>query len=64
MANRRTPGSANRRIWRETIANPTPPTKPARYSRQGYHEDDLIDFTPGLKAEAVAIAEQYVRGPM
>ena len=40
------------------------PTKPAMYSRQGYHEDDLIDFTPELKAEALAIAERYVRGPM
>ncbi|HEY9432354.1 MAG TPA: carboxymuconolactone decarboxylase family protein [Blastocatellia bacterium] len=40
------------------------PTKPAMYSRQGYHEDDLIDFTPELRAEALAIAERYVRGPM
>ncbi len=40
------------------------PTKPAMYSRQGYHEDDLIDFTPELKAEAMAIAKRYVRGPM
>ncbi|HKQ80166.1 MAG TPA: carboxymuconolactone decarboxylase family protein [Blastocatellia bacterium] len=40
------------------------PTKPALYSRQGYHEDDLIDFTPELKAEALAIAKSYVRGPM
>ena len=40
------------------------PTKPAPYSKQGYHEDDLIDFTPALKAEALKIASQYVRGPM
>src|SRR5690606_5119049 len=40
------------------------PTKPPPYSAQGYHEDDLIDFTPQLRAEAVAIAEQFVRGPM
>jgi quinoprotein glucose dehydrogenase len=40
------------------------PTKPAPYSRQGYLEDDLIDFTPELKAEALAIAKRYVRGPM
>ncbi len=40
------------------------PTKPAPYSRQGYHEDDLIDFTPELKAEALEIAKRYVRGPM
>jgi quinoprotein glucose dehydrogenase len=40
------------------------PTRPAPYSRQGYLEDDLIDFTPELKAEALAIARRYVRGPM
>ncbi len=40
------------------------PTRPVPYSRQGYHEDDLIDFTPQLKAEALAIAQRYVRGPM
>ena len=40
------------------------PTKPAPYGRQGYHEDDLIDFTPELRAEALAIAKTYVRGPM
>jgi len=40
------------------------PTKPPPYSRLGYHEDDLIDFTPEIKAEAVAIAANYVRGPM
>ncbi len=40
------------------------PTKPAPYSRLGYHEADLIDFTPELRAEALAIARQYVRGPM
>jgi quinoprotein glucose dehydrogenase len=40
------------------------PTKPAPYSRQGYHEDDLIDFTPELKAEALEIAKKYVRGPL
>jgi glucose dehydrogenase/alkylhydroperoxidase family enzyme len=40
------------------------PTKPVPYSRQGYHDDELIDFTPELKAEALAIAKRYVRGPM
>jgi len=40
------------------------PTKPAPYGRQGYHEDDLIDFTAELRAEALAIAKNYVRGPM
>jgi quinoprotein glucose dehydrogenase len=40
------------------------PTKPPPYSRLGFHEDDLIDFTPELRAEALAIATQYVRGPI
>ncbi len=40
------------------------PSKPPPYTTQGYNEDDLIDFTPELRAEAVAIAEQYLRGPM
>ncbi|HEY5754597.1 MAG TPA: PQQ-binding-like beta-propeller repeat protein [Steroidobacter sp.] len=40
------------------------PTKPAPYERLGYHEDDLIDFTPQLRTEALAIASKYVRGPM
>ena len=40
------------------------PTRPAPYSRLGYDENDLIDFTPELRAEAVKIAEQYARGPI
>ncbi|MGI1677841.1 MAG: PQQ-binding-like beta-propeller repeat protein [Cellvibrionaceae bacterium] len=40
------------------------PTKPAPYSNLGYHEDDVIDFTPELKAEALAILDNYVKGPM
>ena len=40
------------------------PSKPPPYNPQGYNEDDLIDFTPELRAEALAIAEQFVRGPM
>ena len=35
------------------------PTKPAPYDRQGVTTDDLIDFTPELKAEAIAIFNQY-----
>ncbi|HUP23098.1 MAG TPA: PQQ-binding-like beta-propeller repeat protein [Thermoanaerobaculia bacterium] len=47
-------------------ASPTQPfpTRPPPYSRLGYHEEDLIDFTPELRAEALAIASRYVRGPM
>ena len=32
------------------------PTKPAPYDRQGVSEEDLIDWTPEIKAEALRIA--------
>jgi quinoprotein glucose dehydrogenase len=40
------------------------PTKPAPFDRQGVTEDDLIDFTPKLKAEALRIASQFKLGPL
>src|SRR5205085_3819757 len=40
------------------------PTKPAAFDRQGVTLDDLIDFTPELRAEAVKIASQYKLGPL
>lgn len=40
------------------------PTKPAPFDRQGLTDDDLIDFTPELKAEAREIAKQWITGPM
>jgi quinoprotein glucose dehydrogenase len=40
------------------------PTKPAAFDRQGTSIDDLIDFTPELRAEAIKIAEQYRLGPL
>jgi len=40
------------------------PSKPAAFDRQGFGLDDLIDFTPELKAEAIRIASQYQIGPM
>jgi len=40
------------------------PTKPAAFDRQGVSPDDLIDFTPALKAEALKIASQYKMGPL
>jgi quinoprotein glucose dehydrogenase len=33
------------------------PTKPAPFERQGFSEDDLIDFTPELRAEAVEMLD-------
>jgi quinoprotein glucose dehydrogenase len=40
------------------------PTKPKAFDRQGVTKDDLIDFTPELRAEAEKILEQYVYGPL
>jgi quinoprotein glucose dehydrogenase len=40
------------------------PTKPPAYERQGFVEDDLIDFTPALRAEALKIASRYKLGPI
>ncbi|MGE3509600.1 MAG: PQQ-binding-like beta-propeller repeat protein, partial [Vicinamibacterales bacterium] len=40
------------------------PTKPPPFARQGITVDDLIDFTPQLRAEAKTIADQYVYGPI
>src|SRR5262249_21606538 len=40
------------------------PTKPPAYDRQGVSIDDLIDFTPELRAEAEKIAAKYKLGPI
>ena len=40
------------------------PTKPPGYERQGVSIDDLIDFTPELRAEALKIVERYTIGPI
>ncbi len=40
------------------------PTKPPAFAMQGLTEDDLIDFTPELKAEALEIIDDYVYGPI
>jgi glucose dehydrogenase len=40
------------------------PTKPPAFERQGLTEDDLIDFTPELRAEAREIVQRFVIGPM
>ena len=40
------------------------PTKPPPFDRQGVTVDDLIDFTPELRAEAVALLKYYRIGPV
>ena len=40
------------------------PTRPPAYDRQGASLDDLIDFTPALRAEAVELVSRYRLGPL
>jgi quinoprotein glucose dehydrogenase len=40
------------------------PSKPPAYDVQGVTIDDLIDFTPELRAEAVAFVKNYKIGPL
>ena len=40
------------------------PTKPPPFELQGVTIDDLIDFTPELRQEAIEILDRYVWGPM
>jgi quinoprotein glucose dehydrogenase len=40
------------------------PTKPPAYDLQGSSIDDLINFTPELRAEAVKIVSKYKLGPV
>lgn len=46
--------------------SPTQPfvTRPPAYERQGVTIDDLIDFTPELRAEAVKLVSRYKIGPL
>ena len=46
--------------------SPTQPfvTKPPAFDRQGVTLDDLIDFTPELKAEGAKLAARYKLGPI
>ena len=40
------------------------PTQPPAYDRNGISVDDLIDFTPELKAEALNLIKRYKIGPI
>ena len=40
------------------------PTKPPPFDQQGVTPDDVIDFTPELRREALDILSEYVHGPL
>lgn len=40
------------------------PTKPPAYARQAVTVDELIDFTPALRAQAMQVTEAFKMGPM
>jgi quinoprotein glucose dehydrogenase len=48
----------------KTSATQPFPTKPAPFDRQGVSTDDLIDFTPALRAEALETIKRYRIGPL
>lgn len=47
-------------------ASPTQPfpSKPPAFDRQGLDIEDLVDFTPELRADAIALLQQHRYGPM
>jgi quinoprotein glucose dehydrogenase len=48
----------------KTSATQPFPTKPAPFDRQGVSVDDLIDFTPQLRAQALEAIKNYKLGPL
>ena len=63
MAEKPVPQSAT--PGEETSKTQPFPTKPAPYARNQVTTDDLIDFTPALRAKAVAMIKQYyTMGPV
>jgi quinoprotein glucose dehydrogenase len=40
------------------------PTKPLPFAKQGFTADDVVDFTPDLKARALAKVKPYRMGPL
>jgi quinoprotein glucose dehydrogenase len=48
----------------QTSATQPFPTKPPPFVRHGMTEDDLIDFTPELRAQAIEIMKDFKMGPI
>ncbi|MES2178276.1 MAG: pyrroloquinoline quinone-dependent dehydrogenase [Gemmatimonadota bacterium] len=40
------------------------PTKPAAFARQGFTDNDVVDFTPEIKSRALEVVHRYKTGPM
>ena len=40
------------------------PTKPPPFESQGFGEDDLIDYTPELRAQALEMLKRFDHGPL
>lgn len=47
-----------------TSATQPIPSRPPAFDRQGITIDDLIDFTPALRAQALELIEPYTLGPL
>ncbi len=48
----------------QTAATQPFPTRPTPFDRQGVAVEDLIDFTPELRAEAIELIKPYRLGPL
>ena len=64
LADRRAAGAASDTPGERTAPTQPFPTKPPAFDRQGVTVDDLIDFTPELRAEAVELLKHYRIGPL
>jgi quinoprotein glucose dehydrogenase len=62
MAELAVPGSTTPGEW--TAPTQPYPTRPAPFDRHGLSIDDLIDFTPELRQEALDIVRDYRLGPI
>ena len=54
----------SRTLGEQTSPTQPFPTRPPAFDRQGATVENLIDFTPELRAEALEIVERYTIGPM
>src|SRR5204863_350278 len=58
------PGEFGNDTWEKPAPTQPFPTRPPAYSRNGVMENDLVDFTPEIKAQALDVAKRYRLGPV